>query len=198
MPKSYCRRPPTLIKLLAGAVCALLACAQTTKPVCAAEMAVEQLLASVQKTLIRVRDQSDDKELPPLKKVTLLVRAALAQKAGGKLSLVVLEVGSNASKETIQEIELELRPPGSEDKAKVSDEADALAAAIVEAAHNVKTAENGTPPLHLRTLTAKLQFVVKKEGAGGLNFTLAPVTLSLGGEVKGENTQSIILVFGGS
>lgn len=161
----------------------------------AQDVPVDQLLKSVQKTLIRVRDKGDDVDLPKLTNVTLLLRTAVVEKAGGKMSLVVLDFGASASKETIQEIKLELGPPLLEDKSRVSAATDSLADAIVAAARSVTRAQKEDPPLHLRKLTASLQFVVKAEGEAGANFTLLPVTAALGGQVNQSNTQVVIIEF---
>ena len=72
---------------------------------------------------------------------------------------------------------------------------DTLATAIIEAAKSAYRASKRKPPLHLSKLTAKIRFVVKTEGGGGVNFKLLPVTVKLGGKAKKVNTQQIIIEF---
>jgi hypothetical protein len=49
--------------------------------------------------------------------------------------------------------------------------------------------------LRLSKLTAKIRFVVKTAGGGGVNFKLLPVTIKLGGQVRDAATQHISLEF---
>jgi hypothetical protein len=44
-------------------------------------------------------------------------------------------------------------------------------------------------------LTAKIRFVVKTAGGGGVNFKLLPVTVKLGGQVRDVTTQQIVIEF---
>ena len=175
---------------------ALLLLFSSHSAIAAERVSVDQLLTSVAKTLVRVRDKGEDAELPPLKAVTLVLRTAVMEEADGKISLVVVDLGGSKSQETTQELKLELGPPQSADEFPVSAAPDLLADAIVEAARSAKRAQTRKPPLHLRKLTATLQFVVKAEGGGGINFTLLPVTVSLGGKITQDNTQSVVIEFG--
>jgi hypothetical protein len=72
---------------------------------------------------------------------------------------------------------------------------DTLATAIIEAAKSVNRALKRKPPLRLSKLTAKIRFVVKTEGGGGVNFKLLPVTIKLGGQAREVTTQQIIIEF---
>jgi len=44
-------------------------------------------------------------------------------------------------------------------------------------------------------LTAKIGFVLTKEGEGGIEFKILPVTVEISGEVSGSNTQELELTF---
>ena len=72
---------------------------------------LDELLTEVQKTLIRVRDRIEEEDLPPLNKVTLKLKSALVTKADGKVSLYVVQLGAMVTREAVQEINLELKPP---------------------------------------------------------------------------------------
>ena len=162
-----------------------------------AETAVilDELLTEVQKTLIRVRDTVEKEDLPPLDKVSLKLKSALVTKADSKVSLVIVQLGAMVSREAIQEISLELKPPKPTDTTPVLSIKDTLAIAIIEAAKSAKKASNRKPPLHLSKLTAKIRFIVKREVSGGVNFKLLPVTIKLGGQVRDVTTQEIIVEF---
>ena len=72
---------------------------------------LDELLTEVQKTLIRVSKTIDQDGLPELNKVTLKLKSALVEQADGKLSLYIVQLGAKVTRETVQEIRLELKPP---------------------------------------------------------------------------------------
>jgi hypothetical protein len=86
------------------------------------------------------------------------------------------------TREAVQEINLELKPPKPSDATAVLSIKDTLATAIIEAAKSAKKASKRKPPLRLSKLTAKIRFIVKREVSGGVNFKLLPVTIKLGGQ----------------
>lgn len=156
---------------------------------------VDELLTEVQKTLIRVRDGTEEYDLPPLNKVTLQLKSSLVEVAKGKVSLFIIEFGANVSEEAVQSIMIELTPPSSGDAANVSNISDALADSIISTAVAVKNAEKGEPPLELSKLIATVRFVVSSDGEGGVKLKLLPITVDIGGKVKSVATQEIILEF---
>lgn len=156
---------------------------------------LDELLTEVQKTLIRVSTSIEKNELPPLKKITLKLKSALVTKADGKVSLFIVQLGAGVDNEAVQEINLELNPPEPSDAALLRSIEDTLATAIIEAARSANRASKRKPPLRLSKLTAKIRFVVKTEGGGGVNFKLLPVTIKLGGQARETTTQQIIIEF---
>ena len=156
---------------------------------------LDELLTEVQKTLIRVNNSIEKDQLPPLNKITLKLKNTLVTKADGKVSLYIVQLGSAVSKETVQEINLELKPPKPTDAALVRSIEDTLASAIVEAAKSAHKASQRKPPLRLSKLSATIRFVVRTEGGGGVNFKLLPVTVKLGGKVNDVSTQQIVIEF---
>ncbi len=158
---------------------------------------LDELLTEVQNTLIRVSTSIEENDLPPLNKITLKLKSSLVTKADGKVSLFIVKLGAVVTNETVQEINLELKPPKPSKAAPVRSIEDTLATAIIEAAKSANKASKRKPPLHLSKLTAKIRFVVKTEGGGGVNFKLLPVTIKLGGQVRDVTTQQIIIEFKG-
>lgn len=156
---------------------------------------LDELLTEVQKTLIRVSTSIEKDGLPPLNKITLKLKSALVTKADGKVSLFIVKLGAGVTNEAVQEINLELKPPKPSDAALVRSIEDTLATAIIEAAKSANRASKRKPPLRLSKLTAKIRFVVKTEGGGGVNFKLLPVTIMLGGQAREVTTQQIIIEF---
>ena len=156
---------------------------------------LDELLTEVQKTLIRVRDKIEEEDLPPLNKVALKLKSALVTKADGKVSLYIVQLGAVVTREAVQEINLELKPPKPTDATPALSIKDTLATAIIEAAKSAKKASKRKPPLHLSKLTAKIRFIVKGEVSGGVNFKLLPVTIKLGGQARDVTTQEIIVEF---
>ena len=158
-------------------------------------MILDELLTEVQKTLIRVSKTIDQDDLPELNKVTLKLKSALVEQADGKLSLYIVQLGAKVTRETIQEIRLELKPPKPAEVAPLTSIEDTLATAIIEAVKSANKAAERKPPLHLAKLTATIRFVVRKQAGGGVNFKLLPVTVKLGGEVRDVTTQEIVIEF---
>lgn len=158
---------------------------------------VDKLLTEVQKTLIKVRDAGDEIDLPPLEKATLNLKTSLVAGGNGKISLFIIEFGSDVSKESVQELQLVLEPPKDSDVSPVSAASDTLAEAIISAATAVVRAKNQQPPLRLAKLTASVSFVVKTDTGGGVSFAILPITVDLGAQVATESAQQIVLVFGG-
>lgn len=156
---------------------------------------LDELLTEVQKTLIRVSTSLEENDLPPLNKITLQLKSALVTKADGKVSLLIVKLGADVTQEVVQEINLELKPPKPSDAAMVQSIEDTLATAIIEAAKSANRASKRKPPLRLSKLTAKIRFVVKTAGGGGVNFKLLPVTVKLGGQVRDVTTQQIVIEF---
>jgi hypothetical protein len=156
---------------------------------------LDELLTEVQKTLVRVNTSIEKDQLPPLNKISLKLKNTLVTKADGKVSLYIVQLGATVTKDTVQEINLELKPPKPADAVSVQSIEDTLATAIIEAAKSAHKAAQRKPPLRLSKLTATIRFVVRAEGSGGVKFKLLPVTINLGGKVKDVSTQQIIIEF---
>ena len=158
---------------------------------------LDELLTEVQKTLIRVSNTIEENQLPALNKVTLKLKSALVTQADGKLSLFIVQLGAKVTREAVQEIRLELKPPKPADAVPLSSIEDTLATAIIEAVKSANKASKRKPPLHLSKLVATIRFVVRKQASGGVNFKLLPVTVKLGGQVRDVTTQEIVIEFRG-
>ncbi|MGD2096903.1 MAG: hypothetical protein PVG35_04935 [Desulfobacterales bacterium] len=156
---------------------------------------LDELLTEVQKSLIRVSTSIEKDQLPPLNKISLKLKSTLVTKADGKVSLYIVQLGATVTKEAVQEINLELKPPEPSDAALVQSIEDTLATAIIEAAKSAHKAAKRKPPLRLSKLRVTLRFVVRTGGSGGVNFKLLPVTVKLGGQVRDVSTQQIIIEF---
>jgi hypothetical protein len=159
------------------------------------DVILDELLTEVQKTLIRVGDAIAKEDLPPLNKVALKLKSVLVTKADGRVFLYIVQLGAKVTREAVQEINLELKPPKPAVATPVLSIKDTLATAIIEAAKSAKKAAKREPPLHLTKLTAKIKFIVKRDVSGGATFKLLPVTLKLGGQARDATTQEIIVEF---
>ena len=156
---------------------------------------VDELLTELQQTLIAIDEAVDDEGLPDLSRVTIRVKSVLTQQTGGSASLMVIHLGANIEHAQVLEMTLELGPPKASDQSLVSASADLLTGAIIESLIAVRKAERGTPPLHLRKLTATTAFVVKVEAGGGAKFRIIPFGLELGASVGSEYVHEIALEF---
>ena len=159
------------------------------------ETVVDVLLTELQRTLVRVRDASNEEDLPPLTKATLNLKSVLNEEAGGEVSLFVIQLGSKVEKAAVQEIRLELGPPHDSDRSPASSASDLLADAIIQSTKAVKRARDGTPPLHLHKLTAAVRFVLSSDTGANAGFNILPVTVQLGGKVETQAVQELIVEF---
>ena len=158
---------------------------------------LDELLTEVQKTLVRVNGSIEKDQLPPLNKITLKLKNTLVTKADGKVSLYIVQLGATVTKETVQEVNLELKPPKPTDSVLVRSIEDTLATAIIDGAKSAHKASQRNPPLRIYKLTATIRFVVRTEGCVGVNFKLLTVTVKLGGKVRDVSTHQIIIEFKG-
>jgi hypothetical protein len=156
----------------------------------------DEVLSSVQQTLIKIRDVTETDSLPALQSVELDVRASLVREGGGAVKVVILELGTHASAETTQEIKLTLAPPRPGDRSEVARSVAPLADAIIEAARAARKAATRDPPLHLAKLEATIAFAIEKDASGSGGFRLLPITVDLGGKVQQSDIQRIALTFG--
>lgn len=156
---------------------------------------IDQLLTSLQRTLIRVSQLISDEDLPKLTKATLNLKSALRKEAGGKLSLFIVELGSGVSKHSTLEISLELRPPDASASIPASANFDLLSEAIIQSAKAVKRAQERKPKLLLHSLSVTVRFVVASSTESGIGFSILPITASIDGEVETEEVQELLLEF---
>lgn len=165
------------------------------------DVSVDELLAQIKKVLSRV-DSASVGSLPPLSRVTLNLKTVLEKESGGKFSLWIVSFGKEVSEQVVQTVSLELAPPvrGEEsrrtsgrDPASVSI-SEALAEAIIVTAEAVAQAQL-IPNLELRMLTATVRFGISTDTAGGLKLQILPLTVDLGGDVRREAIQEIVVEF---
>ena len=159
-------------------------------------IAVDELLTELQRTLILVRDAVNDENLPPLSKATLNLKSRLKKVADGQASLFIIEMGAEVVEESVLEVRLELEPPLESDSVRVSSVSDLLADAIIKLATAVQRARQGKPPLHLHKLTAAVHFVVSSNTEGGAGFSILPA-VKLSGGVETQDVQELIVEFRG-
>ena len=159
---------------------------------------VQNILTEVQKALDVSAIKLKDLPVPPLESVTLTLQASVAREVGGKINLLIIAFGHSVQSETTQELVLTLAPPKSERMALAPPTATLsgqLVDAIVGAVNGVQKAREGQPPLELQTLETSLSFVVEKDTSGKGEFTIQPVTVSLGANFKDKAVQKLRLVF---
>ena len=159
---------------------------------------VNELLTKLQNTLVKVRNAVGAEDLPTLSKATINLKSTFTQSGSGKLSLVVIQLGSEVIKDSVLKISLVVEPPKDSDRSQVSSSVvDPLAKAIIETLTAVKKAENYTPPLHLHQLTATVRFGVQFDTEAGSGFEILPLGLGieLGADLNSEAIHELILVF---
>lgn len=161
------------------------------------EILVDDLLNQVQRALINVQNEANELKLPELQSVKLQLSTQFLGEVKGKINLYIVSFGAGISEESVQTLSLTLTPPKPLTKLSVAanDFSKGLASAIISASRAVKNAGNREPKLLLKELSAKIKFIVKKEGNGGVNFLILPVSVELGGGVKSAETHEITVTF---
>ncbi len=159
---------------------------------------VQSILTEVQKALDVSAIRLKDLPVPPLESVTLTLQASVARDLGGKIGCLIIAFGHSVQSETTQEMVLTLTPPRPGQRAVAPPTAtlsEQLVDAIVGAVKGVQTAREGQPPLELQSFETSLSFVVEKDTSGKGDFTIQPVTVSLGADFKDKAVQKLRLVF---
>ncbi len=185
-----CRHKALAVAILAGAVIATTSVARAQEEY---GVLVSSLLHDIRDTLIKVRTGASGQL--QLKSATLTLQAVISIEAAGKVGLFVVSLGGSVKQDSTQTIKITMAPPTGGDSLPVSETSDALAAAILASYEAVRSAETSEPPLRLDEMTATVNFVLAKEGEGGVDFKILPVTVELSGEVTGSNLQELELTF---
>ncbi|HEY4299404.1 MAG TPA: trypco2 family protein [Candidatus Didemnitutus sp.] len=196
--KFHMGRPAWLVSIgLAGGLL-LGGCATGDVPAAADDraVAIEDVIAQVQRALADTQDLLVMRKFPALKQVHLTLQTVASRKAGGSLKLAVLSVGASVEHTATQHITLTLVPP----KARVGQELagtlpSELEAAIRSAVEGVAKAREGPVPLEASALDVEITFAVKRGADGGLNLVVTPWSGGLDGAVNSAITQSVKLSF---
>jgi hypothetical protein len=159
-------------------------------------VAIEDVIAQVQRALADTQDLLVVRKFPPLKQVHLILQTVASQKAGGSLKLAVLSAGASVEHAATQQITLTLVPPKAPGgKAFAGTIPTELEAAIRSAVEGVAKAREGPVPLEASALDVEISFVVKREASGGLNLVIAPWSVGLDGALASVTTQTVKLSF---
>ena len=164
----------------------------------ASDLLLSRMVKEIQ---VALRDSQRDiaqSRLPAVSEVELVLKTVQKDSGGGKISLVVVEVGGDYSTEFSTTVALKLIPPAatdSSDVAAVGNIREALKSAIVAAAAAIDVAQRGNPPLTPKQLEVSFEFAVTSDGHGGFAIAFPPFEASIAGKVSRSNVQSIKVVF---
>ena len=163
----------------------------------ALQVQVEQLVKEVKRALYTVAHGVEENRMLNMKSVTLTLETELVAAGEGRLNLVVVALGSKASKASTQTITVKMTPPatgtrGKDEPSKISKN---LSNAILSVARGVHRAGEEKPHLKLTELTARIRFAVAKSADAKAGFTILPATAELGGELAETNTHTVEIVF---
>ncbi len=132
-----------------------------------------------------------------LKAIEINLKTVATNRAEGGFGILVFNAGASSSKIDTTSIKIEmtkLKKLGGQTSLSEQDKLDSFVVAlndIILNAGNYKVAGLGT-----EKITADLSFVVEETVTAGVkDFELKPITLSLSGESKRNNTHSIKLIF---
>jgi hypothetical protein len=161
------------------------------------QMTLEDLVREVKLALLKVQQKIENNSLPPLETVKLEVNTVQSMIGDGKISFLIVELGSKTSKKVTNSVKLTLRPPPSDSSADVSASgiSGALAESILAGARAVAIAKKGSPPLHAQELEATVKFAIEREGNGKLSIRFPPFEMGAGGSIAESAIQSITATY---
>lgn len=147
------------------------------------------LLVVVKNTLANVSNDLPDVN-PPLKSVKLSVKAETTTGAGGELNLLVIKIGARHTADTVQTLNITLKKP---EATKAVPFSRTLADSIIAAFKAVKVADL---PMTTSGLSMVVSFGVKDSASVQGTFQLAPISISIGGDVASGDAQTLTFQFG--
>jgi len=160
---------------------------------------ISKLITQVQIGIAKAQKQLADKKIPKLKSVTLDLSTEAKIGAGGKINLYIFSFGKKWERDRSHEIEVTLKPPSAAQGLKAAagpSISDQLSDAIVSAASGIQAARlNQDVPLEASGLKVVLNFVVKGDTSGGVNFQILPVTVDLSGDLANSAVQKITVLY---
>jgi hypothetical protein len=171
------------------------AIAEPTRP--QSKILINPLLTEIQRALVRVQNSTEKAELPPLESVELSLSTQFIKDKHGKLDLYIVSLGGIISKDATHLLILRLKPPERGTPLSISGESlsQQLSDAIIVAAKAAFEATKREPPLLLDNLAVHIKFVITQEAAGGLEFSIKPISIDIGGKLSGVDTQEITVTF---
>lgn len=154
---------------------------------------------TVSNTLRKAKATIENKDVPPLKSVTLNLSTKIERTAGGSINIFLVSVDAEdkSSRSQKQTIVLGFDPyevEGSALKIRTEDVrvSDLMAAAINQTFAKLKTNIKGAKPKSF-----KLTFTLAASSKGGGSLSLAtPIKLKAGGSVAPSNAQEFVFQFG--
>jgi Trypsin-co-occurring domain 2 len=124
--------------------------------------------------------------------VRLILHAIATRSSGGGLNFRIpfigmeVQVGARLTRRDTHEIEINLTPPGKEDRAEIRDASldDVLVEAIETVRATVASAAGGDDPFVLNDSTIKISFAVTAEGS---------ISIGVNGSLSNELTNTLVL-----
>ncbi|MCP5042333.1 MAG: hypothetical protein GY944_15010 [bacterium] len=184
-------------------IIAFVLCASVAAPAVAGEPAnatgvvpIESVIKNVKQALAIAQNELDTEGLPAVRKARLQLEAIYSTELGGGASLFITKVGAPFDRTRIQKLTLDLNPRRARGQRVSSRELEeTLSELIVSAARGAENVRLEPTPLKLTAATAQLNFVVQKAGAGGLGYSISPVTAELDADLGNSSVQVLTLTF---
>ncbi len=158
-------------------------------------IAVESVILSVKQALIVAQSELDAEELPKIKSAVLTLETLYSPRSDGRNELVIAKAGAPFDRSRIQKLVIDVKPPRARSRPISARELEeTLAQLVVAGARATGLVDSDPNPLDLNASTAQFRFVVLKAGAGGLGFSISPVSRDL--EVPMDRASVQILTIG--
>ena len=161
---------------------------------------IQEVLTEVQRGLSEAQQQLVAAKIPPLDSVVLHLLTEYNVSGGPKFKVLIFSFGRTWERQRSNELVITLKPPKPAVEVQAAGTpglASQLVAAIVAAAHGVRDAETGTPPLQLASLKAEFGFVVKESTSAGVKFEIVPVSSDVKADWSKTAVHTITVTFAG-
>lgn len=180
------------VRLLVIAVSLLLlGCDTTTNDTSEHQVSTEQIVGTIQATLLEVDKRLGEQNAPELKQANLILNTTMSKTRQGQMALIPVSAQSGSSKSATGTLTINLKPAPELSSSASSKEYVAnndIVEAVVTSIQEISQVEQGPVPMKFEQVIAKLGFSISSTASGGVNIKVAK--LSVGGQLSSSQSDN--------
>lgn len=169
----------------------LLGCDTTTNNTSEHQVSTEQIVGTIQATLLEVDKRLGEQNAPELKQANLILNTTMSKTRQGQMALVPISAQSGSSKSATGTLTISLKPvpvlissASSKEYVANNDIVEAVVASLKE----ISQVEQGPVPMKFEQVIAKLSFSISSTASGGISLKVAK--LSVGGQLSSSQSDN--------